>query len=446
MLIDILSPIRVLALAFIVMGFGCSKQSDSSSTRACIPGEQRSCACRSQGSGVQICNEQGSALGVCTGCLAPSTDGGSSVAAGGGGSNAGSGQGGTVTGGSAGVGGGSGGLNSIAGNSGVGGTTAPLTETYACPTGMTRVHVRDVWSAQANPTLYGSTIGSTKLAMATRPYVVILYDTGNAFTGHAARRESSDCDWYSGCINLTGMTQLAVSAEATPCDRDGAPISGVFDLSHFASLSDVWLDYDLQSNSIVQDYGVVLATPMVVGSGHFRVTATKSDVENELCAPGIPDSTVPDSYSKIHIRWLWGDPAKSGFAGNACELYSFGMTTPPYPTALHVNYSGDAYCAPPCGGGWALLELQNGDCPWYSLLVPSDFNSCHMANVMVTYLGHNTLADNVAVHPSTKGPYWISYNGASMLTTSPPCDANKTRLLSQVDTTNPGPAYAGCGH
>ena len=121
----------------------------------------------------------------------------------------------------------------------------PSTESYACPTGTTRVHVRDVWSKTANPTLG---------TLDARPSAVVITDTTNAWLTYSAREDSTGCDWYSTCIKLDTTGTLVMSAQAAACQNPSSN-SGTFSLAQYASSSDVYIDYTGTSSTIAADYG-----------------------------------------------------------------------------------------------------------------------------------------------------------------------------------------------
>ncbi len=335
----------------------------------------------------------------------------------------------------------------------------PLTEDYKCPSGTTRVHVRDVWSAQANPTLSGQTVNNQTFSMPNRPVAVLLVDTDNMSTKYAARQDSSNCDWYSTCLNLSTMAghKVYINAQAAECEDDSklTPYASGFtydptaktgaDFGSFAANSDVWIDYTGPSGSIASDYGAAYVKNMLTGAGHFRFTTNKADVQSELCSSGTPDTTVPADMIKLHIRWPWGDPTTTGFAGTACEQQSMGITTPPYPTSLQVTISGG------CSNALAMLELQNSDCPWYSLLVPTSVWNTSGASLTIAYGGFNMIAlSGVPLpQPAKATEYWLAYNGpAQNMTTAEAVSCSNRfdmKTLSFFYTQNPGPGYQGCG-
>ena len=72
------------------------------------------------------------------------------------------------------------------------------------------MHVRDVWSKQANPTLG---------TMDNRPSAVVLTDTSNAWLTYSARHDSANCDWYSTCMSLSTAGMLVMSAQGPACQK-----------------------------------------------------------------------------------------------------------------------------------------------------------------------------------------------------------------------------------
>lgn len=309
----------------------------------------------------------------------------------------------------------------------------PTKEDYACPTGTTRVHVRDVWSKNADPTLG---------TMTTRPNAVVITDTTNAWLTYSARLDSDNCDWYSTCMALGPTGTLVLSAQAAACSTSGSN-SGTFTLSQHASSGDVWIDYAGSSGTITADYGNYPNT-LVTGSGHFRITTTKADVESELCSTGTaPTSTQASDTIRLHFRYMWGDPTTTGFAGTSCEQQSLGITTPPYPTSLQVSITG-------CNNATAMLELQNGDCPWYMVDIPKSV-WVSGATIKVTYPGKDasSLSGVTLPTPATAKEYWLAYAGPPQNVTTAEAQACSGRYnpatLTYFYTENPGPGYQGCG-
>ena len=140
---------------------------------------------------------------------------------------------------------------------------------------------------------------------------------------------------------------------------------------------------------------------------------------------------------------MWGDPDKTGFAGTVCEQQSLGITTPPYPTSLQVSITG-------CNNATAMLELQNGDCPWYVIDIPE---SVWVAGVTikVTYPGKDAsaLAGVALPTPATATEYWLAYAGPPQNVSTSESEACSGRYnpatLTYFYTQNPGPGYTGCG-
>jgi hypothetical protein len=309
----------------------------------------------------------------------------------------------------------------------------PLTENYACPAGTTRVHVRDFWSKTANPTLG---------QLEQRPNAVIFIDTTNAWLKYSARQDSANCDWYSTCMSLAKTGTLAMAAQAAACQTPSAN-SGTFTLAAYASSADVWLDYTGSSSTIAADYGYY-PNPLATGAGHFRITTARSEVESELCPEGTPpQANAPAGTIRLHFRYMWGDPAKTGFAGTACEEQSLSIATPPYPTSLSVSITG-------CSDATAMLELQNGDCPWYVIDIPEALWTSG-ATLKVTYPGKDasSLSGVALPSPPEAKEYWLAYAGPPQNLSTAEGQACSGRYnpatLTYFYTENPGPGYQGCG-
>ncbi|HMA91317.1 MAG TPA: hypothetical protein VKP30_01470, partial [Polyangiaceae bacterium] len=271
----------------------------------------------------------------------------------------------------------------------------PLTETYGCPAGTIRIHIRDFWSKAADPTL-----GTFE----ARPLAVNLVDEQWSFL--SARADSAGCDWYSVCAPLPAYKKFRLSAmgpDACGALTGGNP--GLFDVSAYSTASDVWIDYQGKSASISADYS---AQPNAkVGNGAFRVTSNRDDVADELCSAGTPDNSLPTGYTKVHIRYPWGDPSVTGFPGTACEQELLGINSPPYPTTLRIARTG-------CGNAMGMLELQNGHCPWYTVLIPNsawDEKNGMKFSVNFTNAGAPlaSTADITLPSPRTQDEYWVAY-------------------------------------
>ena len=319
------------------------------------------------------------------------------------------------------------------GDAGVRDPGPKTTEDYTCPAGTTRVHIRDVWSTAANPSLATSD---------TRPLAVVVTDTSNAWLKYSARRDTSDCDWYSMCIDLTKTGTLVMSPLAAACGAPSAN-SGTFNLSQYAASADLWIDYGGDSSTLRADYGNYPGA-LATGPGHFRFTTARADVVDTLCPAGAPPmGTQPADTIRLHFRYMWNDPETSGFAGTACEKQNLGITTPAYPTSLQVSITG-------CDNAAALLELQNGACPWYLIDVPAQLWVAG-ATIKITYPGKDAsaLAGVALPAPATAKEYWLAYSGPPQDVSTAEAQACSGRYnpatLSYFYTENPGPGYQGCG-
>jgi hypothetical protein len=324
-------------------------------------------------------------------------------------------------------------------DSGVDAFVPPAKEDFKCPTGTVRVHVRDIWSKLADPTLG---------TMDKRPMTVMLID--GAWGRWGARQETATCDWYSICAPAS-LKKFKLTAMSTSCGGDTGNLSGDFDITSFGSASDVWIDYTGTSSSLPGHYGSA-----TVGSGAFRVTSKREDVADILCPEGPPPSGDITGYTRVHLRYPWGDPAKTGFQGSACEDEKIGTTSPPYPTTLKVSWTGTGATSKDasCDWGVAMLDLQNSHCPWYTMYVPDAAWTGTNVTFKVSYpnAGAPLLETGPLTLPApkTQNEYWLAYTGptddVAWSGQGTPCMNWSTRPDSMhFFTKNPGPGYKGCG-
>ena len=308
-------------------------------------------------------------------------------------------------------------------------------ETYSCPTGEVRMHVRDIWSSAVNPTMN---------TMSAPPLSVVVINPTGSYVQYGARQDSANCSWYSVCIPNTIAT-----IQIKPIGPDGCPSgnpSGAFDISKLAPTSpDIWLDYTGPSSTLAADYS---AYPnATVGNQHFRLTNDKTQVASEACPQGQPDQSVPTGFIKVHFRWPWGDPQLTGFPGSACGKVKLGYDTPPYPSSLKVTGAGCEM--------QAMLEYQDGNCPWYFVLIPTSkwtTNAANPVNITFRYPDDSVglWTPNLPLPVLTPGvnEYWIGYAGAPDNTAAsiPVCmDWSQDPLTFYFYTKNPGPGYDYCG-
>jgi len=307
----------------------------------------------------------------------------------------------------------------------------PPDEDYACAKGQVRVHVRDIWSSVASPTMN---------QMPERPLGVLVIDPVSNYLKYGARAESADCDWYSVCIPKTVTKFQIAPIGANACS--GSSVSGAFDATSLTSGSDLFLDYTGQSRTLQADYSKY--PDASVGAGQFRLSNDAQELKAQLCAKGKPSQTTPAGYTKLHFRWPWSDPEKTGYQGTACGEEKLGYPTPPYPTSLKVTGFG---CEME-----AFLEFQNSDCPWYTLLVPnSEWPSSGTQPAITFRMADDQLGlwtPSLTLPARTVSEYWVGYAGAPDNTdlSIPKCMNWSQRANAFLFyTANPGPGYAYCG-
>jgi hypothetical protein len=306
--------------------------------------------------------------------------------------------------------------------------TPPSTQTYACPAGETRVHVRDMWSGLASPTLGD---------LMARPIAVAVVDTSGTWPEYWAPPDAADCDWYSVCVPAAlGSFELKAIGGADACTA--TVMSGHFATS--GAPKDVYIEYAGTSATLRSDYS---RDPVPVGPSAFQVT-TSAAVAGACDADAGPPKE-PAGFVRLHVRWPWGDPSKTGFAGTDCEQQKLGYGTPPYPTSLKIQGAGA------CSDLQATLDFQDGYCPWYTAPLPSSLWAGGGAGFTVT-IGTPNWALQTASIPlppaSANGEMWLAYGG--------PPDDNPAEGVACLDystrpdqyhlySSNPGPGYAHCG-
>lgn len=301
----------------------------------------------------------------------------------------------------------------------------PGEETFECPEGEIRVHVRDVWSREVTPSLE---------QLEGRPLAVSWVD--ESWNEYGARPESADCVWYAACLPSVALSSLKLKPVG-PSACAAPDASGTFDLSAHAGADEIWIEYD--GSSLQADYSAYPNVP--IGERAFRVSTQRSEVIAPLCPPGKPDQGVPEGYTKLHVRWLWGDPDVTGFAGTACGDDKLGEEVPPYPTSLRIVREG-------CDAAQALLEFQDSSCPWYSVLIP---NAEWSGSVAIRHPENARQLFSPAIplpEPRAANEYWLAYAGApdDVENFGTACMNWSQRTNSYYFyTSNPGPGYAGCG-
>jgi hypothetical protein len=306
--------------------------------------------------------------------------------------------------------------------------TPPATQTYACPSGEMRVHVLDMWSTLASPTLGD---------LAARPIAVAVVDTNGTWPEYWAPPDAADCGWYSVCVPATlSSFELKAIGGANGCTA--TPMSGHFHPSGGSPPADVWIEYLGASATLASDYS---KDPVPVGPAAFQLTTS---APAGACDAGPPQE--PQGFIELHVRWPWGDPARTGFAGTDCEQKKLGYDTPPYPTSLKIQGAGT------CSDLQATLDFQDGNCPWYTALLPSSAWTGSGGAAPTITIGTSDWSLQtaaVALPPApASGQVWLAYSG--------PPDDNPTEGVACLDystrpdqyhfySSNPGPGYAHCG-
>jgi hypothetical protein len=323
----------------------------------------------------------------------------------------------------------------------------PPTETLVCPAGQVRVHVRDLWSSQVSPTMN---------TMSAPPLGVIVIDPTGSYQKYGARLDGATdidgnppCTYYSVCIPNT-----IAKIQIQPLGTDACPAgnaSGAFDISSVNGGKEFWIEYTGSSGStMATDYAQYPNVP--IGSGRFHLAASSSALtSSKACKVGTPpDETPPAGYTKVHFRWPWNDPTNPAtpYAGSACPVdvaTKLGFTPPPYPSSLKVTGVGGCELT-------ALLEFQDGTCPWYYVMIPNaDWPASGTEpSIVFRYPDESKgLFTNGITLPArgTTNEFWIAYAGAPDNKSPPSATVCQDWSLQTnsyfVYTANPGPGCAG---
>jgi hypothetical protein len=315
------------------------------------------------------------------------------------------------------------------------------------------VHIRDVWSNTVDP--------PSMKTMTSPPSAVLVIDPSNWAT-YGARKDSgsANCTYYSVCLSasITKIMVKAIGADSCPAGNQ----SGNIDLSSFKNATDVWIEYKGDSNNLQRDFS---ASPVPVGDNAFHLTSDPKTLKYPACEIGTPpDKGVPEGFTKVHFRWPWNDPTdpKTPYPGSGCpasatrdpvtkkcpfDLQSkVGFTVPPYPSSLKVTGLTCEMIA--------VLEFQDGTCPWYYVMIPDSAwpTTGPAKNIVFRYPDEskNLFTNGIALparQASTK-EYWLAYAGAPDNTiASGTCCLDWSLQTNSyfVYTANPGPGYANCG-
>ncbi len=309
--------------------------------------------------------------------------------------------------------------------------TPPPAQTYSCPAGEVRIHIRDMWSNLASPTL--NTITG-------RPLAVALEVPSGIWPTYWASEDSAACDWYSICApNMLTSFEIASVDPADSCSS-GLKTSGLFDTSAFSSASDIWIEYDGTSSTLPNDYS---KSPVPVSSSAFVVTTDGTGLDT--CSPDAGVPPTPSGFIKLHFRYPWGNPNTTGFPGTECDQQIDNLTTPPYPTSLKIQGM------PGCNQLQAVLDYQDGNCPWYTALIPtSDWGKDGGGSSfqIMTPDGKLFTAGIALPPPPSNGEIWLAYSGPPDLDSAEGtvCE-NFSYRVDQYHfySSNPGPGYANCG-
>jgi Glycosyl hydrolases family 8 len=325
----------------------------------------------------------------------------------------------------------------------------PTVENLSCPTGMYRVHVRDIWS---------NTVDPPSLKTMTNPPLEVQVIDPSSWATYGARQDAANCSYYSVCLS-TSITKIMLKAMGADGCATGDQ-SGTFDLSSFKNASDVWIEYGGDDTNIRKDF---TASPPTTGTNAFHITSDSKTLKYAACKVGTPpNQTVPDGYTKVHFRWPWNDPTNPAtpYPGSGCPAsttrdpttkacpfalaQTLGATVPPYPSSLKVTGLTCEMVA--------VLEFQDGQCPWYYVLVPNAAwpTTGTAPKIVFRYPDEskNLYTNSIQLPARTANEYWVAYAGAPDNTiASVTCCMDWSLQTNSyfIYTANPGPGYQNCG-
>jgi hypothetical protein len=316
----------------------------------------------------------------------------------------------------------------------------PPVETLVCPSGQVRVHVRDLWSSKVTPTMN---------TMTEMPLGVIVIDPTGGYQKYGARLDGTTdvndkppCTYYSVCIpsTITKIQIQPIAADACPAGN----ASGAFDITSVNSSKEFWIEYTGQSGTLQADYSQYPNVP--IGDGKFHLTPDMTKLTYPACKLGTPPDAPTTGYTKVHFRWPWNDPANPAtpYAGSGCGLDKLGFTVPPYPSSLKVTGLPGCELV-------ALLEFQDGSCPWYYVMIP---NAAWPAtgngpSIVFRYPDESKGLYTPGIALPARGStteLWIAYAGAPDNTAASVNKCQDWSLQSNtyfLYTSNPGPGCAG---
>jgi len=209
-----------------------------------------------------------------------------------------------------------------------------------------------------------------------------------------------------------------------------------------------WIEYAGSSSGLAADYP---AYPAPVGANKFHLVSDPTELTvSKACKVGTPpDDAPPDGFTKVHFRWPWNDPTNPAtpYPGSGCPIdvaTKLGFTPPPYPSSLKVTGVGGCEMT-------AMLEFQDGVCPWYYVMIPDSEWSANGNGPSVVFRypdeskGLYTNGIQLPARGTTK-EFWIGYAGApdNTIASATLCMDWSLQTNSYfVYTENPGPACAG---
>lgn len=313
-----------------------------------------------------------------------------------------------------------------------------------CPPGYLELNIKDIFSEDAEPHLNnkGGLPGPLPFAQPANTVRVMTDNEGSIVFG--ARLHPSNCGYYRTCIPK-GTKELYIQPN-DPADEcgNGNLRSAPINIEAVSDTDYLTMFHEGTNEELTFDF----FDAYYVNTDHkFSFTQTRPEnlVELDPLEP-MPSCTDVSDYVTLHFRWPWGDPNTTGFAGTACEMEEAGINTGgevgerEYPPSIMTVLDS-------CETSVAMLERNDGFCPWYTVLIPKK-DWINSNTISFKYANTSMLLVNPMPLPDADGDeFWLVYEGPEDNSAQGvPCrNFSYRQEMFHFYTANLGPDYPGCG-
>lgn len=312
-----------------------------------------------------------------------------------------------------------------------------------CPPGMLELNIKDIFSQSASPHLSNKGGADGPLPFDNQPNTVRVMTNNEGTNVYGAKPHPTNCQYYRTCIPK-GTVELYIQPNdpANECGN-GEFRSAAIDISAVSDSDFVTMTYEGTDEELTFDF---FDAAYQDAAHRFSFSnARPQEVTSLDPLEYVPSCTDLSEYKVLHFRWPWGVPDESSFAGTGCEYLEQINTggeigQREYPPSLMVNLST-------CETAVAMLERNDGFCPWYRVLIPKqDWRPEN--EVTFKYANTSKLLLNPIPLPQTDADeLWLAYEGPQDDTVQgTPCNNFSYRTeMYHFYTANLGPGYPGCG-